>query len=48
MVEEATSRKVIAYMSAIHLDPAVAVEVFLLDALPEDELLASSSEADGG
>ena len=48
VVEEATGRKVIAYMSAIHLDPAVAVEVFLLDALPEDELLASSSEADGG
>jgi uncharacterized protein YbcI len=48
VVEEATGRKVIAYMSAIHLDPAVAVEVFLLDALPEDELLASSAEADGG
>jgi uncharacterized protein YbcI len=48
VVEEATGRKVIAYMSAIHLDPAVAAEVFLLDALPEDELLATSSDADGG
>ena len=48
VVEEATGRKVIAYMSAVHLDPAVAVEVFLLDALPEDELLATSSDDDGG
>src|SRR5436190_2874951 len=46
VVEEATGRRVIAYMSAIHLNPAVAVEVFLLDALPEDEPLASSSEDD--
>ena len=48
VVEEATGRKVIAYMSAVHLDPAVAVEVFLLETLPVDELLASRAEADGG
>ncbi len=31
VVEEATSRKVIAYMSSIHVDPDLAVELFLLE-----------------
>ncbi len=35
IVEEATGRKVIAYMSAVHLDPALAVELFLLEAAPD-------------
>jgi uncharacterized protein YbcI len=32
VVEDATNRKVIAYMSQIHHDPDLAVEVFVLDA----------------
>ncbi len=31
VVEDATSRKVIAYMSSIHVDPDLAVELFLLE-----------------
>jgi len=31
VVEEATARKVIAYMSQIHTDPDLAVELFVLD-----------------
>jgi uncharacterized protein YbcI len=37
IVEEATSRKVIAYMSSIHVDPDLAVEIFVLEPLPEAE-----------
>jgi hypothetical protein len=48
VVQEFTGRKVIAYMCAINLDPALAVEVFVLETLPVDELLASRAEADGG
>ena len=35
VVEEATGRKVIAYMSQIHEDPDLAVEIFVLE--PTDE-----------
>ncbi len=31
VVEEATGRKVSAYLSQVHLDPDVAVEIFMLD-----------------
>lgn len=31
IVEETTGRKVIAYMSSIHVDPDLAVEVFVLE-----------------
>ncbi len=34
VVEEATGRKVIAYMSSIHVDPDLAVELFMLE--PEE------------
>jgi uncharacterized protein YbcI len=37
VVEEATGRKVIAYMSSIHVDPDLAVEVFVLEAAEERE-----------
>ena len=37
IVEGATHRKVIAYMSSIHVDPDFAVELFVLEPLPEDE-----------
>jgi uncharacterized protein YbcI len=32
VVEDATSRKVIAYMSQVHTDPDMAVELFVLEA----------------
>jgi uncharacterized protein YbcI len=47
VVEEASGRKVIAYMSAVHLDPELAVELFVLEALPDQDHLASGAEADG-
>jgi hypothetical protein len=31
VVEEATTRRVIAYMSQVHEDPELAVEVFVLE-----------------
>ena len=40
VVEEATGRKVIAYMSSIHVDPDLAVEVFVLEPLEEVEDVA--------
>ncbi|HEX5822075.1 MAG TPA: Na-translocating system protein MpsC family protein [Solirubrobacterales bacterium] len=45
VVEEATGRKVIAYMSSIHVDPDLAVELFVLEPL-EGEAEADLS-ADG-
>jgi uncharacterized protein YbcI len=54
VVETATSRKVIAYMSQVHVDPDIAVELFLLEpaaeeivALHEQEIEEAGS-ADGG
>jgi uncharacterized protein YbcI len=35
VVEAATGRKVIAYMSQIHQDPDLAVEIFVLEPSPE-------------
>ena len=35
VVEEATGRKVIAYMSSIHVDPDLAVELFVLEPVEE-------------
>jgi hypothetical protein len=37
VVAEATGRKVIAYMSSIHVDPDLAVEVFVLEPLEETD-----------
>jgi hypothetical protein len=31
IVEDATGRNVIAYMSSIHVDPDLAVEIFVLE-----------------
>jgi uncharacterized protein YbcI len=42
VVEGATGRNVIAYMSQIHTDPDVAVEIFLLE--PAGEPLAGEHE----
>ena len=35
VVEDATGRKVIAYMSSIHVDPDLAVELFVLEPVEE-------------
>ncbi len=35
MVETETGRKVVAFMSANHIDPDMAAEVFVLEPLPE-------------
>jgi uncharacterized protein YbcI len=37
VVEEATGRKVIAYMSSINVDPDMAVELFVLEPLEESD-----------
>lgn len=34
IIEGATSRKVIAYMSQVHEDPEIALEVFVLEPIP--------------
>jgi uncharacterized protein YbcI len=52
IVEESTGRRVIAYMSSIHVDPDLAVELFVLEPVdePVDEpVMAEGSEisADG-
>jgi uncharacterized protein YbcI len=36
-IEELTGRKVIGFMSDNHIDPDLAVEVFVLEALPKDK-----------
>lgn len=47
VVEEATGRKVIAYMSSIHVDPDLAVELFVLEPLDEAEDVQSASGVNG-
>ena len=44
VVEEATGRKVIAYMSQIHQSPDLAVEIFVLEPLG-DPVAVDSAEA---
>jgi uncharacterized protein YbcI len=36
IVEDATGRRVIAYMSSIHVDPDLAVELFVLEPVAEE------------
>jgi hypothetical protein len=36
-VEQITERKVIAFMSDNHIDPDIAIESFVLEALPRSE-----------
>jgi uncharacterized protein YbcI len=43
-VAEITGRKVIAMMSANHLDPDLGVELFVLDGPPENQAIAPASE----
>jgi uncharacterized protein YbcI len=44
VVEEATGRKVIAYMSQIHEDPDLAVEIFVLEPSEAGLPVAEASE----
>jgi uncharacterized protein YbcI len=46
VVEEATGRKVIAYMSSIHVDPDLAVEIFVLEPL-DDPVALEPASTDG-
>jgi uncharacterized protein YbcI len=45
VVEEATGRSVIAYMSSIHVDPDLAVEIFVLEPL-EDSAPADAAPSE--
>jgi uncharacterized protein YbcI len=47
VVEEATGRKVIAYMSSIHVDPDLAVEIFVMEPLDEPAVLEDHASTDG-
>jgi uncharacterized protein YbcI len=43
IVEEATGRKVIAYMSTVHTDPDLDAELFILEPLDEPEIVVDAS-----
>ena len=45
VVEAATQRRVIAYMSQIHTDPDLAIEIFVLE--PADDQAAAGGNEDG-
>ena len=45
VIEEATSRRVIAYMSMVHADPDMAAELFVLE--PSEEPAETEFSADG-
>ena len=47
VVEDATGRTVIAYMSSIHVDPDLAVELFVLEPLEETSETALGPGSDG-
>jgi uncharacterized protein YbcI len=47
IVEEATGRTVIAYMSSIHVDPDLAVELFVLEPAEEPERIDTPASSDG-
>ena len=47
VVEAATGRKVIAYMSQIHTDPDLAVELFVLEPQPEADALEPEPDPAG-
>jgi len=45
VVEDATHREVIAYMSSIHVDPDLAVELFVLKPVEEPTSIETESSA---
>jgi uncharacterized protein YbcI len=47
VVEEATGRNVIAYMSSIHVNPDLAIEVFVLEPAEEPEEAEGTPSSDG-
>jgi hypothetical protein len=51
VVEEATGRRVIAYMSSIHVDPDLAVEIFVMEPVeqstPAEPPLVGSQDGAG-
>jgi len=47
VVEEATGRHVVAYMSSIHTDPDLAVELFVLEPVSEGLPPVQSADGDG-
>ena len=47
VVEEATGRKVVAYMSTIHTDPDLAVELFVLEPVSDELPSVESANGDG-
>jgi len=47
VVEEATGRKVIAYMSSIHVDPDLAVELFVLEPFEEPQGSTVTEDSEG-
>jgi uncharacterized protein YbcI len=44
VVEEATGRKVIAYMSSIHINPDLAIELFVLEPLEGSDPASDGSD----
>lgn len=51
-VEEITGRKVLAFLSANHIDPDIAIESFVLESRPREQFpptspLATSADGDG-
>jgi uncharacterized protein YbcI len=47
VVEEATGRTVIAYMSSINIDPDLAVELFVMEPLEEAAPESDGADPDG-
>lgn len=47
VVEKGTGRKVVAYMSQIHTDPDLAVELFVLEPAREDVVATHEIDLDG-
>ena len=47
VVEKGTGRKVVAYMSQIHTDPDLAVELFVLDPAREDVVAEHEIDLEG-
>jgi len=48
VVQEATGRNVIAYMSSIHVDPDLAVELFVLEPVEEPARIVAEPESAAG
>jgi uncharacterized protein YbcI len=47
VVEQATGRRVVAYMSSIHVDPDLAIELFVLEPAEGDDVAEEPPPVDG-